>query len=258
MRKASCIILVFLLLSISVFAQFKKHEFTVWNGVGMGTLHPHLKIKENKFQFVENFGGDYCFSFTEHWGIGAGVEFSYYNSSMLRVRHFVYQETRDVYRVEYNYIEGNEYNRVDINRDVPFISIPLFVRFQTGKTNQFLMSFGGRMAIPLSGSHCFTEHIGYEETVPLHPNDSHTIFMRETTMLSNTEYKLGFLLSAECGAKWRLNTLLSAHTLLYVDYGLNDIRKMRATFDYEGIKMNDIGKVSPMQIGIKVKLGFNK
>ena len=234
----------------------------------MGTLYPHLKIKENKFQFVENFGSDYCFYFTGHWGVGAGVEFNYYNSNLLEIRHFVCPGTRDVYHVDYTYKEDNEYNRsvyrVDLNRDVSFISIPLFARFQTGKTNQFLMALGGKLAIPLSDSFYISERIGHEEEVTGFDHNFEptrkTIFMAENNLMSSASpaYKLGFLLSAECGAKWRLNSILAAHTLLYIDYGLNNIRKYRTPYYYEGVKTNDVGKFTPMQIGIKVKLGFNK
>ena len=254
MKKVSCITFAFLLFCTSIFAQFKKHEFTVWNGVGMGTLHPHLKIKENKFQFVENFGGDYCFSFTEHWGIGAGVEFNYYNSNFLVVSNFVYPGTKDIYHVRYRYMKNNI-----PDQDISFISIPLFTRFQTGKTNQFLMALGGKMAIPLSSNHIVTELIGYAL-----PPDPLSHFVPEDIVSITTSYKLGFLFSAECGAKWNLSSLLTAHTLLYVDYGLNDIIKHRTTpyyfvdVRYEDIKVNDNKKMIPMQIGIKVKLGFNK
>ncbi|GHT67115.1 hypothetical protein FACS189452_04230 [Bacteroidia bacterium] len=264
-------------------AQESFHEFSIVAGGGLSTLHYKPAEGKAKWGFGGLAGLGYTFRFSEHWGIGTGVEAALftgkYSLTSLSDHYPSHDSEQDF---DYHYTISGYRDR----QQAILLNIPLMLHFQTDikmpnlvALQGFYAALGGKVGIPLSAK--FNSSTNRLDASGVYPPPTLTLYdpqfmgFGEFAALNSKgslALKTAFFASAEAGVRWRLNDKLSLSTGLYVDYGINNIRPSAATplIDYRGsddyqpnsvVTSTNAGKplvdkLNPLAAGIKVGLLF--
>ena len=268
-----------LMLCVMVHAQ-SKHEFSIYVGGGLSPLNYSASVGEQKQGFGGLAGLGYQFFFSPNWSIGTGAELSLYNSTFklndLLVKERVFDIENEIFEFKSRMSNYKE------QQTSVFLQIPLMLQFQTGGKHRFYMAAGGKVGIPVIKTYKSTDatlqNSGY------YSYESYT-YTTQTFLGFGTftgrgsegdfDFKMAFFASAETGIKWRLSSNISLYSGVYLDYGLNNVVNKQASpfIDYAGnLKLNSIlhatyrdsrnqlqryvDKVTPLSMGIKVRLAF--
>ncbi|GHV72479.1 hypothetical protein FACS1894201_01860 [Bacteroidia bacterium] len=253
-------------------AQPSQHEFSLHAGGGISTLN--YKPTANTALGFGGFAGmGYIFRFSEHWGIGTGVDVALFNGKYSLASlsdHYQSHDGEEDFMFHYT-ISGYR----DRQRAI-LLNIPLMLHFQTGK---FYAALGGKAGIPLSAK--FDNSADKLDASGVYPPPKLTLHaprfkgLGEFTDLrnkGNLALKTALFASAEAGIRWRLNDNLVLSTGVYVDYGVNNIRPSatKPLIDYPAsadYKLNSvvtstnaskpiIDKLNPIAVSIKIGLVF--
>ena len=220
-----------LLMSGGVFAQH-THEISVYSGGGLSTLYYQVTTGEHKFGYGGHVGLGYHFFFTPKWGLGTGAEVALYNT------------TFNVKGLNTNYMitdmEGHAFefrsvvNDYQERQSAMLLQIPLMLQFQTNREDsrrQFFMAVGGKFGIPMNGLFRNTTSLSnagyYEYENSLYDTQEFMGFGNYNGRKNNGswDFEKTFFAAFETGIKWKLNDNWSLYTGIYIDYGLNNIRK---------------------------------
>jgi len=265
-----------------------KHEFSVYGGGGLSTLlyNPAVGKQSNGFGGLAGLG--YTLFFNDYFGIGTGAEIALYNAKFKSASFYSENMTVDISGDPFLYksqIEGFKERHTAFS-----VNIPLMLNFQTGGYHRFYGALGAKIGIPLTAD--YKSSVGKITTSGYYEFENHEYagddfefmgfgtFSDEVGGKGDLKLKLAYLASAELGMKWNLSKNTALYTGLYADYGLNDIAKRESGIAvYNAGNPQDIGfnsvlssqykkpngktenftdKVSPLAVGIKVKLAFGK
>lgn len=283
--KTSLLVLLNLVFIFAVSGQ-EKHELSIVGGGGVSVLRYSTDIGSFTPSIGGLFGVGYHYFFHPQWAIGTGAELSLYRSK-LKANQFE--------NVLFG-INDLENDLIDYHTDVVsyvekqralYVTIPLVAQFQTKGHRKFYASAGARLGIPVSekykGSKATFVNKGY---YPDKENwlESPTFLGYGTFTDKNIDgsygLKLVIMASLEAGVKWPINEQLSLYTGAYFDYGFNDVVKDKRDKNFiiynhlepsefshnsilnssytnkNGITEKFVSKVSPMAIGLKVRLAF--
>ncbi len=276
--KKIIIILATLLSGIGVAAQqFYRHEFSINAGSGMSSLQTKPTEGNDLWNWTAQAGLGYRFFFSQHWGIGTGVNFAAYNGGISIDDYSSSQNTINPSGTAFNFlVSSTDYKE---SLQAMMITIPLMVQFQTRGKTAFYAALGGKAAIPVSttgrteGSFTSTGkydniNVTYKD-LPRYGFVTDQAFpVNETDLTLNT----AFMLSGELGVKWRLGKSTSLYTGIYADYGLNDILEKETApananlvvyqpntpmqFAYNTATNSYTEQIAPLAAGITLRLAF--
>ena len=227
-------------------------------------------------------GGDYRFFFTKNFGLGLGVEVSFYNAKGV-IDDYSYAElTRDY--------EGSDFEfRTNLRNygereSIVMVNIPLMFRYRGDpERNMFYAAAGAKIGIPVAGKYRVVEGTSSNSGYYGFEDEEYTTqtFMGFGSFpeIGDQEIKLKptVMLSVEAGMNWRLQYIL-IYTGIYIDYGLKNVveksNELIATYNSrnptdrhmgsmlsaqyieEGNRTHITKDVLPVAIGLKVGITF--
>lgn len=269
---------IFVFATCSISAQnYAKHEFVLRGGVGATSLNASTAGVTNKGGFGGNAGLGYNYFFSSRFGIGTGLELGFYNAKstadLLTASYQAYDKVeQENFNFSYNFVGFEE------KQSITMFTIPLLVNFQTGVKNKFYASAGFRIAIPVGKSieqtatnllttGTYAGFPPFEGDVP----ESGFVNIDNYSASSSVELNTSFMLSLEAGMRWKLTENWGLYTGLYLDYGLNNIRKTnnKQVVQYQtdapaSLQANSVlntswtSKVHPMSYGLRISVAFGK
>ncbi len=260
--------------SLSLKAQH-VHEFSVNAGGGLSTIIYKAPSGKSTSGWGPEAGLGYHYFFSPKWGLGTGVNIAIYNSKV----------TMDSYsqRVALVSNAGNpfdfaySYTNYEESSSAMMITIPLMAQFQSPVSEKitFYAAAGGKFGLPISAKYDVSGTLNTSayfsgSNVVYYGDLPSKGFGTYTVDENDKDWDLGsaIMLSLETGAKWRINEQMSIYTGIYMDYGLNDIKKSGNLVDYnpsakeypQGFNSSSLSsvsdKVSPLAIGLKLRLSF--
>jgi outer membrane protein OmpA-like peptidoglycan-associated protein len=267
-------------------ACFTRHEFSVYGGGGLSTLLYKVTDNDRKNSLGGLFGLGYHFFFDKHWALGTGIEADLYRSRYIADNYYTSSITVDR---EGNPFEFRSTVSATEKQSAAMLYIPLMLQYQTavpGRKHQFFAAAGAKAGFPISAKYKVTDATAYNTGYYEYEDYEYTT----QTFMGFGQFEgkdargdlfprfqgienMTFLASAEAGVKWKLNWKgdWSLYTGLYLDYGLNNIRKGSAQpyviYNAENpadFKINSAfvsggtDKVNPFAVGLKVRLAFGK
>ena len=286
MNKKIIILILSLLTGTYAFGQV-KHEFSIYAGGGLSTLlyEPASTVGKQDNGFGGLAGVGYTLFFNDYFGIGTGVEIALYNSKMkspsLRSESPAFDVQEGV-----SFLYKSKLENFEEKQKANSVNIPLMLNFQMGSYHRFYVALGAKIGIPVVADFkSSTQEIttsGYYEFENFEytnrPDLGFGTFSDEVKGNGDMKMKPAFLASGELGMKWSLGRNTALYTGFYADYGLNDIaKKENSITSYNSENPQDIGfnsilnsqykrtteksenlvdKVSPLAVGIKIKLAF--
>jgi len=287
MNKKIIILITGLLTSCYVSGQI-KHEFSVYGGGGLSTLlyTPAAGKHNNGFGGLGGLG--YTIFFNDYFGIGTGAEIALYNAKVKSASF--YSENSAVDISGDSFLHKSQIDGFEEKQKAFSVNIPLMFNFQTDGYHRFYGALGAKIGIPLTadykssaGKITTSGYYGYENLEYTAPDFEFIGFgtFSDEAGKGDVKFNTAYMVSAEVGMKWNLGGNTALYTGIYADYGLNDIAKREAkgVAVYNAKNPNDIGfnsilasqytksngkpenftdKVSPLAVGIKIKLAFGK
>ncbi|GHT01772.1 hypothetical protein AGMMS49525_03470 [Bacteroidia bacterium] len=266
-----------LLSGISVNAQ---NEFSIQAGGGLSA--PNYELSQDK-KATNGFGGEiglgYTCFFNSQWGFGTGIGLGFYNSEAdlsgfsLEISDFKNEFGASKWRTTLNkYVE---------KQSVMFANIPLMLQFQgDGAGTNFFLRAGAKIGIPVSATYT-VDNASMTNAAFMPPPFDYWIEAPKFAGLGTFDnysvneklsLNLAFSLALETGLKWRLSDNSALYTGVYVNYGLNDIRKeadrpflKQNVADPEHFSTNSVlasqgltDKASLLAAGVTFRLAFGK
>ena len=272
--------------SINLSAQkhlFDHYEVGLTGSVGLSALHFTI-ADGSKPSYGAGFayGCDVAVILSDHWSLGTGLNMASYHASISSK----IQETRNLIATpaglpaDTRFYMDTEYRGYEERHDALFIRFPLMAQYRipAGAQRYFYVSAGVQTGIRVNatcrirtneivtkGFSEFTKQ--YYEGLPVHGFDSFS----EIKSKSRSD-DFGIVLSGalETGVIWMLKNEMSLYTGLFLDYGLNDIRKSaseKAPIEYHETEMHTFnsilqsqndgrpmtGKVLPLAVGLRLR-----
>ena len=272
-----------------LFAQH-QHELSLYGGGGLSTLNYKTTFGDQKFGLGGQYGFGYHFFFSPKWGLGTGVEPTYYNArfnmSNLGINYMAIDKDGAAFEFRSTVKSYKE------KQHALLLQIPLMLQFQTNNPDskrQFYIAAGGKAGIPLQGDYSNTASLSnagfYEHEQSLYDTQEFMGFGNFPNKKSKgkLDFKTVYFLSAETGFKWRLKDKWSLYAGIYVDYGLNNmLEKQKVAFMPSVVAYNKANppafavnsvlqsqytqngkaaqgfteKITPIAAGIKLRLAF--
>lgn len=274
-----------LVLSGNTYSQDITHELSVFAGGGLSSLQNKTSVLDKSDGYGATVGVGYTYYFSSRFGIQTGVEYSMYSaklkSSNMSGSYSATDNENEAFKYSFK-AEG-----LEEKQETGFLQIPLMAQFQLpiGEDNKFYIAAGGKIGIPIKKDfkHSFDKvstegyYSGLDATIKTDIPEQGFGTYSSTQKEGELKLKASFMLSAETGMKWYLSDNMNLYTGVYVDYGLNDIKKDEATgsalIEYNkanpgipisrtvtGLKHNNeslVEKINTFSAGVKIKLGFN-
>jgi len=280
------IAVVGLMLSTALYAQ-TAHEFSIYAGGGISTVKYSVTEGKHKLGLGGHAGLGYTFFFSPNWGLGTGVEFALYNSKFNTATWNGSYTLTDPTPPAATFTLNSTLKDYEEKQTSIMLQIPLMLQFQGNGNHKFYAAAGGKIGLPLSATYKVDNATFVNAGV--YPYESYTyttqIFRgfgsNQKSYKDDLSFKAAFFLAAEAGMKWRLSDNMSLYTGLYLDYGLNNIRKntpanfvayipsTNPTDPTADLHINSVtyarvsnttaqftDKLSPLAAGIKLRLAF--
>lgn len=229
-KKYIYILVISLCISVYTFAQEKSsHEFCLSLGGGLSTL----KYDDGKNGTSGNVGLSYTYFFSEKWGVKSGLELAHYKAELKDFSTLSYAPgLRDSEGDVFDYYSSvSGYNE---KQKATLINVPIMGHFQTGAFNQnkFYVSAGFKVGIPVSSKYesegaSFVNKGWYVDLDNWVTTQKFAGFgeFKDKSSEGDLDLDIAFILSIETGVKWNLGNNKSLYTGVFLDYGLNDIKK---------------------------------
>ena len=266
----------------ALFAQ-SPHELSVSLGGGLSGLQYKPEVGSKSLGMGGLVGVGYSYFFEERFGIGTGVEVSFYGSKLKN------GEFTNVIRNITDPSDGKRYdfhtaasNYSDKQR-ATYLNIPILFHYRHG--NGLNAAGGLRVGIPIGGKSESTASFTNKGYFPDMDNYAETqkfmgfgVFSDMKTK-EDLELKAAFMLSIEGGWQWELSNGMLLYTGAYFDYGLNNIAGDKrniiehssiatgAEFSHHGALSSNYSngsattaiadKTAPLAVGVKVAIDMN-
>jgi outer membrane protein OmpA-like peptidoglycan-associated protein len=251
------------------------HELSLAGSGSIGTLGYNTVVGDKRLGGGGSVGLGYTYIFAPQWGVRTGVEATFYNSRTgvaAMDDSYLISTPADLpadskFMLNYRYIGFNE------RQKAAYLQIPLMAEYHTAGNHIFYAAAGVKIGIPLKinykttmNSLTATEHSDYSGM------DYNVFNYTNVASSGSLSTRTAILGALEAGIKWQLTEHWALYTGLYLDYGMNDIRKETgkpltapnadgfttgSLLVSRNAQGNDYsGKVLPMAIGVKVRLAF--
>jgi len=292
MKKIKTIILSILVgliaVNINVYAQKntpEKMEIGVSVATGMSALNFVLVDGEKpSYGIGINFGWEAAFVFSEQLSFRTGVNLASFKSSVNIEQHNVCHQLIPVpagFPDDHKFSMIAEFGNYKEQFEAFYIRLPLMLQYLMGAKNNFYVSAGANVGIPLNSvSQINSEKLitkGYSDfTMQEYENMPNHGFYTYSDIRTGSKLQLGLSLSAalETGMKWKIRNGICLYTGLFADFGLNNIRKGDSmkesvifneeseSFIFNSVLHSQtkdkplIDKVKPMFFGLRLKIVF--
>ncbi|WP_108823355.1 porin family protein [Dysgonomonas sp. Marseille-P4361] len=210
----------------------KTHEVSVWGAGGLSTLQYDLNIGDSKNGVGGTVGFGYNYNFNENWSIGSGLELSFYSAKS------TIDGLSDSYAAndgEYDFVFHTTIKNYKEKQSATYLNIPIICQYQTPVFNEhsLYVSAGMKIGVPVSKTSKVTNadfnNYGYypEWENPIQDDPYFMGFgaFKSIDKKGTLDLKIVYILALETGLKWKLSEDLGLYTGVYLDYGLNDIKK---------------------------------
>ncbi|MDR0738173.1 MAG: hypothetical protein LBF39_03755 [Prevotellaceae bacterium] len=200
-----------------------KHEYSIYAGGGLSTLRYESAIGSSSGMAGGLLGADYRFFPLKNFGLGVGMEVSFYNAKGLIGDYSFAEQAKDY--------EGNSFEFRTTLRDyveresVVMFNIPVMLRYRGDpEKNAFYFAVGGKLSIPVSGKYRIvggtSSNSGYYAEEHYEYTGQKFVGFGSFPEFGDQEIRLKttLIIAAEAGVNWRLQYLL-LYTGIYVDYG---------------------------------------
>ncbi|MBO9681074.1 MAG: OmpA family protein [Flavisolibacter sp.] len=254
-------------------------EFSLSAGGGLSGLKYDLPNGASKLKPGFQAGIGYTKFYNSRWGLTTGLGLGYYQSRATLTPNTVFSSHS--VDSENNAFEFRVKTKgYEEKQNLYALQIPVMVQFQSpSKTSTQLYAQGGvKLGIPVSSSYqTKADEInasGYYPDVNAEITDlpAHG-FGTQTNWSGKGDYdfKLSYSLAAETGARFRLSTGNYLYAGLFIDYGLNNLKKQEGdqtllTYHPTAISQsqatgvfslaNTTGDVRLLAYGIKLRIGI--
>lgn len=274
----SILISAFLLLTgMTVLGQ--KNEFSLYAGAGMQGLQYDNNYGDVSIKPGFQAGVGYTRWLYPRWGIRTGLELGYYHTRATLHANAVFTNNEmDSEGEGFEYrVKASGYRE---DQKVYTVNIPLLLQFQTPARGrqQFYALGGAKLGIPFSQT--YTTSAGEISASGYYPNLNIEItdlpvhgFGKQAgwSAEGDNDFKLSVSLAAEAGLRFRVSTNSYLYAGAYIDYGLNNIKKMEGSstllsYDPNGLTQSKAtgifaltgatGQVRMIAYGIKVGFAF--
>lgn len=271
--------------------EYQKHEFSVGVLGGMHALKYDMSVGESSNKFAGGIGVGYTYFFKKNMGLATGLDLAFYNAEVELNDFSGNHATFDLDRqkdFDFRYTLQNYKEK----QSALFINIPIMFHYQftDGDNVKFYAAAGGKIGIPASGK--YKSSGASLKTEGYYSHDNSTLYGPKyrgfgdfvTKQYDNElNYKMAFSLAVEAGAKWTLPNNMALYTGVYLDYGLNDVKKSQKSdaslVEYNQISPEDhifggvanssfkpesgalssmVDKINTMAYGVKIRLAFGK
>ena len=281
-----------LLMCLTVKAQedYPKHEFSVGGFAGIMSLKHDLEQGTSSDKLSGGIGLGYTYFFSKNIGLATGLDFAFYNQDIklgeVSGSHQAFDlEVREDFEFRYNLKDYTE------QQSAFYLNIPIMMHYQFAETENmiFYAAAGGKIGLPINGK--YKSITGNLKTEGYYPHNKDLIDdvpfrgFGEFPVSANEDkikYKMSVSLAFETGVKWKLSNEMFLYTGVFVDYGLNDIKKedmgrkplvqynplnpedhvysgiLSSSNEKEGQENTFVKKINTMGYGLKVRLAFGK
>jgi len=261
-----------------------KHEFSISGFGGLSGLNYDVMEGSQKSGFGGGGGLGYHYFFNEQWSVGTGVELAFfnaaYNSDGADLRYMTKDKNDGVFEFR------SKVGSYEEKQSAMLLQIPLMLQYQTGDRHQFYAALGGKAGIPIAAKYKISavalQNAGqYDYEIYEYTTQQFMGFGTFNLPASDDKlnFKTAFFLSAEIGGKFKLSDKHNLYVGVYLDYGLNniletqDLASLPPLVEYNSqnpskYAVNSIlksksteaftEKLSPMAVGIKLRLAFGK
>lgn len=275
--KLSIIIVLFFTGFSSLHAQI-EHEFSLSGFGGLSCLKYDVAAGNQKSGFGGGFGAGYHLSFTPQLGVRTGLEFALFNAEYNLDGTECRYMTKDMEGSDFEF--RSKASSYEETQKASLLQIPLMLQYQTG---MFYVAGGVKVGIPISGKYSNTvaslKNSGYYSNEDYEYTTQQFMGFGAFNGLKSEgdlEFKTVFLLSFEAGIKYPLSGNMSLYAGAYIDYGLNNMAEKSSLqfVNYNTANPTDFAvnsvtvsqysqsaftdKITPMAIGVKVRLAFGK
>ena len=226
------------------------------------------------------FGINYAYYLNENWSLSTGAEYQKFtsNTSLSDVDGKVRATDQEGENFEFRYSTS----RYVEDQEVSFINIPLKVQYETSGPVAFYAAGGVKVGLNLHSSSEYRAlnltTSGYYKQYEAVLNDPKFIGFGDFGTYegeSNFEFDTNYILNLETGIKLDAGYSESLYVGLFIDYGLNDLKKdslQSGLFEYNsenptvfrntGIlyAINDnnpfVDEIKTISFGLKIRYGF--
>jgi outer membrane protein OmpA-like peptidoglycan-associated protein len=256
-------------------ASYCPHELSIWTAGGMSFLNSRPAFGKTNAGFGGALGVGYTCFLNKNWGLSSGVEYAFYQAKTTIDGFSGNQEIFDV--IGNPIVYQTQIQHYSEKQKLGSLNIPLSMLYQTGNKQQFYVSLGVKLGLPVSakynGSNAVLTASGYYpdyDQTEIWQNDlGYGIFnVKESS--GKLDLGVSFLGTMEIGMKWNVGTGTALYTGVFVDYGLNNALNNHCS-DMRFVEYNRNApekplmnttcvlsdKFSPLNFGVKLKLAFS-
>lgn len=277
------------LLSICLFTSIlmsaqSKHEIGIHAGGGLSSLKYDSSFGSQKNGQGLSLGIDYSLYFNTNWSIKTGLSVATYNSKIavntISDKYPAQESSGEFFELQYTVDNYKE------KQNTMLLNIPLMIQFEYGNITKFYVAGGVKVGLPINSKIKINQADivakGYFPQINETPLDE-PLYMgfgtfRTTEEKKDLDLNISVMLALESGVKWTLSDNMFLYTGAYLDWGMNDIRKIKGSnwLEYNKISPTDykfnsmlqsqyattggtqtiLEKVVPIAIGAKVRLSF--
>jgi hypothetical protein len=206
---------------------FAKHEYTLYAGGGLSTLHYKSSIGSSSGMAGGLLGADYRFFPLKNFGIGIGLEASFYNAKGVIDDYSYAEQVKDRDGDDFEF--RTNLRNYGERESIVMLNIPLMLRYRGDpEKNTFYIAAGAKISLPVSGKYRIVEGASSNSGDYAFENYEYTdrpfVGFGSFPEIGDQELTLkpAYMLSVEAGMNWRLQYIL-LYTGVYFDYGLNNI-----------------------------------
>lgn len=271
--------------------EYQKHEFSVGILGGMHALKYDMAVGKSSNKFAGGIGVGYTYFFQKNIGLATGFELAFYNAD-IKLNDFSGSHTAFDIDLQKDFEFRYSLMNYTEQQNAFYINVPILFHYQftDGEKVKFYGAAGTKIGIPVGGK--YNSSGANLKTEGYYPHDNSTIddikfrgFGNFVTKPTDHElsYKMAFSVAVEAGAKWILPKEMALYTGVYLDYGLNDVKKTKknettliqynainpedhifagvanSSFKAESGSLSDMAdKIKMISYGVKIRLAFGR
>ena len=226
------------LMAVQMYAQkgsFDGYEIGLCGSAGLSALQfTTANGSKPSYSAGYSFGWDIAVLFTNHWSFRTGANMASYHASVsfdrLETRNLI--ATPESLPADSRFYMEAEYIMYEEQHEALYLRFPLMVQYRSAGANSFYLAAGVQTGIRANtlcrirsgdvvtkGYSDFTRQ--YYDELPVHG------FATYPDIQSAVKLDFGITLSGafETGMMWKINNGMALYTGIFLDYGLNDLRK---------------------------------